>query len=156
MRTIIIRCGILFRKATGKMRAGGKAPKLDGNLQTSIRRLVSRLLAVASAHLSLRLRVRVWRRWRGLIFLLVVLMIVVNRILAFRTLQLDGDFNRRLVHIVVPAEGLAPRGQHLHPQLAVGNAVKAGLAVRVSFEFEATAVLLVMLAHRMHHDSEIG
>src|SRR5271167_372900 len=102
--------------------------------------------------LALGLGIRVGRSRR----LLVVLLILVNRILAFGTLQLDGDLHRRLIYFVVFSKSLKTGGQYLHSQLAVGDAVKAGLALRVRLELQAPAILLAMLVHRMHHHARVA
>src|SRR5271163_1235371 len=107
---------------------------------------------VQIACLRLRLGVRVRRSG----WLLVVLLIFVNRILSFGTLQLDGDHHRWLAYIVVFPVGLESRGQHLNAQLAVGDAVKTGFAFRVGLELKPAAILLAVFIDRMQHDARVA
>src|SRR5579863_1999644 len=100
--------------------------------------------------LRLRRAIRVGRR------LFLVLLILVNRVLPFRTLQLDSDVHRRLVDFVIFPKCLESGSENLNPQLAVGHAVKTGLALRVRLELKATPILLVMLAHRVHDYTSVS
>src|SRR5579872_7536991 len=76
-------------------------------------------------------------------------MVVVYGILSLRTFQFDGEIHFRLVHVVVFPESLKSRSQNLYAQFAVGDAIKAGLALRVRFEFEAASFLFPVGIYRM-------
>src|SRR5437588_1986116 len=82
--------------------------------------------------------------------------IVVNRILLLRTLQFDHNVLRPGIDFVILPIRLKAGRQHLHPQLAVGNALKVRLAVAVGLEFEPAPSLLPMRVHRMQHHRRIA
>ena len=44
-------------------------------------------------------------------------MVLVNRVLALGTFQLDGEIHLGLVHVIIFAESLKAGGKHLNPQL---------------------------------------
>src|SRR6266478_6591684 len=74
------------------------------------------------------LRFRRIRLGSALFILLVARMLFINGILPGWPLHLDRNLERGLVDIVVGAESLKTRSQHLHPQFTVGRAIEAGLA----------------------------
>src|SRR6266404_5305802 len=84
-------------------------------------------------------------------FLLSV--ILIDRVLPARTLQLHRDFHLRLVDLVVFPKSLEMRRQHLHPQRTVGNPINVcpPLCVRLQLHLSLRR-LSVGVAH--HHEPQ--
>src|SRR5690349_11951229 len=78
-------------------------------------------------------------------------LLVVDGILLLWTLQADGDLLLGLLDLVVFAESLEPRHEHLDAHFAVGYAVKTGLSIFVGLQFETILLLLATSVHRMQH-----
>lgn len=74
---------------------------------------------------------------------------VVNAVLLLRWLQLYLEAMRRLVYVVVLAEGLKSAGKHLDAQFAVGNSVEARLAIGVGLQLHSALVLFPVLVDGM-------
>src|ERR1700758_2499002 len=82
--------------------------------------------------------------------------IVIHGVLTLWPFQLDRNLRLRLLNVIVFSEGLKSRGQHLHPQHAIRNAVKTRLPFRVSLQFHVPAFLLALRIHGMHDHRSIS
>src|SRR5437763_3366249 len=91
--------------------------------------------------------------WRRLVFIFLVValllfrMIIVDRILSLRTLQLDRDLHLRLADLVIIAERLEALRQHLHSQRSVRNPIEAGLPFRIGLELKSGVCLLSLITY---------
>lgn len=71
-------------------------------------------------------------------------MVVVDRELSLRALQLDRDLDLRFRDIEVFAIGLKTVRQHLHPERAVRDTVQISFPVRIRFQFQVATFLLAL------------
>src|ERR1035438_5606750 len=72
---------------------------------------------------------------RFLLRRLFVVMIFVNRVLPRRTLQLHGNFQRRLVHLKVFSKCLETLRQHLHLDRSIRDSVHTRVPVGIRLQF---------------------
>ena len=82
-------------------------------------------------------------------------MILIDRILACGALHLDGEFQGRLIDVVILTVGLEAVGQHLHPQFSIRDAVVAGLSFGIGLELKSAFFLLVFAVYRMQHNRRV-
>src|SRR5579872_1287947 len=82
--------------------------------------------------------------------------ILVDRILAVRRLHFDINLHGRLLHVKIFAVGLEAMGQNLHSQFAIRNAIEAGFAFGIRFQFQSTLVLTAIRIDGMKHNRGIA
>src|ERR1043166_5541874 len=89
-------------------------------------------------------------------FLLLSLVLLVNRVLLRRTLHLYCDVHTGLGHIVILTKSLEARGQHLDPNLSVRNKFVVGFSLGIRLQLNSTALLFAVIIYRVHHHSCIS
>src|SRR5208337_1099028 len=77
------------------------------------------------------------------------LVLVVNCVLVLRTLQTDGKVLLGLIDRVIVSKGLKSRGDDLHPQHSVRQAICFGPTLGIRLELNSAFGLLAVTANRM-------
>lgn len=83
-------------------------------------------------------------------------MIVVDRELSLRTLELYRDLGLIFLDVVIFPEGLIAVCQDLDAQWAIRNALEIGLTFRIGLQFQTAPFLFAFRIHWMHDHGRIA
>src|SRR6202167_373687 len=79
----------------------------------------------------------------------------IGRVLVAWMLQLHRNLHLRLIDLVIFAEGLEMRRQHLHSQRAIRNSIDASLPLGIRLQIHLSTFLFTFALHRMQYHLRI-